>query len=98
MDDLYVLLEELVNMREQWYNLGLQLNLGPETLDRIRTRFSDTRDQLLEMLKVWLTATDNTSWKALADALKSRSVNESGTADYLESKYCPMKDMHESKH
>ena len=81
-----------------WYNLGLQLNLGPETLDRIRAQFSEPKRQLLEMLKTWLTTSDNTSRKILANALKSRSVNESSTADYLESKYCLTKDMDESKH
>ena len=85
-------------MYEQWYHLGLQLKVRPETLDTIREQCSDPRERLLEMLKTWLTVSDNTSWKALTDALRSRSVNESSTADYLESKYCPIKDMHESKH
>ena len=97
MDDLGQVLEELQDVHEQWYYLGLQLKVGPETLDRIRTLFSDSRDQLQEVLKTWLTASDNTRWKTLTDALNSRSVNESSTADYLESKYCPMKDMLESK-
>ena len=86
-----------MNKPKLWYNLGLQLGVRPETLDTIRAQFSDSRDRLLEMLKTWLTTSDNTTWKALTDALKSRSVNESSTADYLESKYCPMKDMDESK-
>ena len=85
-------------MHEQWYYLGLQLKVGPETLDTIKAQFSDSRDQLREMLKTWLTTSDNTSWKTLTDALNSRSVNESSTADYLESKYCLTKNMDESKH
>ena len=97
-DDLHLLLEELVNIHERWYNLGLQLKVMPGTLDRIRTQFPDLRRQLWEMLKAWLTTSDHTSWKALTDAVRSRSVNESRTADYLESKYCPMKEMDESKH
>ena len=97
LDDLDRLVEELQDVREQWYNLGLQLKVRHRTLGVIRAHFKDPRDQLLEMLKTWLTS-DSTSWKTLADALKSRSVNESRMADYLESKYCPMKDMDESKH
>ena len=85
-------------MCEQWYHLGLQLKVNVGPLDSIRAQFSDSRDQLLEMLKAWLTTSDHTSWKALTDALRSRSVNESRTASYLESKYCPMKDLDESKH
>ena len=98
MDDLDLLLEELVNVHERWYPLGLQLKVSTAVLDRIRAQFSDVRDQLRETLKAWLTTSDNTSWKALTDALKSRSVNVSRMAEYLESKYCPMKDMRESKH
>ena len=92
------LLDELVNVREQWYPLGLQLKVSTKMLDRIRTQFPDPEDQLPEMLTTWLTSGDNTSWKALTDALKSRSVGGYQIAVYLESKYCPMKDMSESKH
>ena len=98
MDDLDLLLEELVNVCERWYPLGLQLKVRPEMLERIREQFPDSKDQLQEMLKTWLATSDNTSWKALIDAVKSRSVYASGMADYLESKYCPLKDMRESKH
>ena len=85
-------------MCKRWYHLGLQLKVNVGPLDNIRAQFSDSRDQLQEMLKTWLITSDNTSWKTVTDALKSRSVNESGTADYLESKYCQMKDLDESKH
>ena len=61
-------------MSAQWYQLGLQLKVKTGTLDRIRAQFSDPRDQLLEMLKTWLTTSDNTSWKTLTEALRSRSV------------------------
>ena len=107
MDDLGLLLEELdhafqldelVNVRERWYLLGLQLKVSTKKLDRIRAQFPDPEDQLPEMLKTWLTTGDNTSWKALTDAVKSRIVGGYQIADYLESKYCPMKDTNESKH
>ena len=75
-------------MSAQWYHLGLQLKLRTGTLDRIRTQFHDPRDQLLEMLKSWLTTSDNTSWKTLTDALSSRSVGTSQLASVLETKYC----------
>ena len=98
MDDLRLLLEELLDIRTQWYPLGLQLKMRVEILDGIRREFHNTRDQLLEMLKTWLTTADNTSWKTLLDALRSRSVGASQLADHLETKYCRLKDTHESKH
>ena len=88
MDDLGQVMEEVLDVSAQWYHLGLQLKVRTGTLDRIRTQFHDPRDQLLEMLKTWLTTSDNTSWKTLTDALRSRSVGASQLAGVLETKYC----------
>jgi len=96
LDDLGLLLEELMDLRAQWYRLGIQLRMRIETLDRIETQFHNPRDQLLEMLKTWLTTSDNPSWKTLTDVLKR--VGESRLAGGLERKYCLKKDMRESKH
>ena len=84
-------------MRTKWYNLGLLLNLTVSTQDRIKTQFTDPRDQLLEMLKTWLTTGYNYSWKTLTDALRNRNVGESQLADDLEAKYYLVEDTHESK-
>ena len=98
LDDLGLLLEELLDVQTKWYNLGLQLNLTVSTQDRIKTQFSDPREQLLEMLETWLSTGYNHSWKTLIDALRSRNVGASQLADHLEAKYCRLKDTHESKH
>ena len=99
MDDLRLLLEELVDMHVRWYNFGLQLGVRHETLHATEmSQFSDSRDQLLEMLKVWLTTSDNTSWKVLSDALRSPTMGQSQLAGSLERKYCLTEDMRESKH
>ena len=97
-NDLGLLLEELLDVQTKWYNLGLLLNLKVSTQDRIKTEFTDPRDQLLEMLKTWLSAGYNYSWKTLIDALRNRNVGESQLADDLEAKYCRPKDTHDSKH
>ena len=100
MDDLGLLLEELLDVRKNWYHLGLQLKQNFGTLDSIRSRrdFPDPRDRLLKMLKTWLITADKPSWKTLTDALRSRNVGESQLADDLEAKYCRLKYTHESKH
>ena len=89
-DDLGYVLEEVLDVSPQWYNLGLQLKLRSGTLDMIRTRFSDPKDQLLEMLKTWLTTNDNPCWRTLTDALRSQSVRATQLAADLETKYCPV--------
>ena len=90
MDDLGQVMEEVLDVSPHWYTLGLQLKVRIGTLDRIRTQFHDPRDQLLETLKIWLTAGDRTSWKTLTDALRSRSVGASQLASVLERKHCVM--------
>ena len=83
MNDLGFLLEELLDVCIRWYPLGLHLSMRIGILDSIREQFTDPRDQLREMLKTWLTTCDNTSWKALINALRSRSVGAYQLADDL---------------
>ena len=87
LDDLGQVMEEVLDVSAQWYHLGLQLKVRTGTLDNIQAQFSDPKRQLLEMLKTWLTTSDNTSWKTLTDALRSRSVGASQLAGVLETKY-----------
>ena len=88
MDDLDQMMEEIVDVSAQWYHLGVQLKVRTGTLDNIQAQFPDPKRQLLEMLKTWLTTSDNTTWKALTDALKSQSVGASQLAGELKKKYC----------
>ena len=102
MDDLGLLLEELQGVCDWWYNLGLQLGVSPETLDRMRDRvfwphYHCPSDELREMLKTWLTTSDNPSWKTISDALRSPRVGANRLAGCLERKYCLTKEMCESK-
>ena len=92
MDDLGEVMEEVLDASTQWYHLGLQLKVRTGTLDRIRSQFHDPRDQLMEMLKTWLTTSGNTSRKMLTDALGSRSVGASHLASVLERKHCVMEE------
>ena len=90
MDDLVCVLEEILDVSADWYDLGLQLKVRIGTLKSIRTDFSASKHQLREMLNAWLTTGDNPSWKTLIDALRSRMVGASQLAAALETKYCPI--------
>ena len=92
MDDLGRVVEEVFDVSVHWYPLGVQLQVRISMLDSIRVQFQNPRDQLLEMLKTWLTTSDNTSWKSLTDALRSRSVGAGQLASVLETKYCPVEE------
>ena len=90
MDDLVCVLEEILDVSAEWYDLGLQLKVRIGTLKSIQTEFSATKHQLREMLNAWLTTGNNPSWKTLIDALRSRMVGASQLAAALETKYCPV--------
>ena len=96
MDDLGLLLEELLDVRTQWFDLGLHLGVNVWKLESINVQFSDARGLLEEVLKTWLTTAYNPSWKTLTNAL--RNVGACQLAKHLEAKYCLRKDMCESKH
>ena len=86
MDDLGCVLEEVVDLSAQWYLLGLKLKVKIGTLDNIQAQFADPKRQLLEMLKTWLSTSDNTTWKILTNALRSQSVGAGQLAGELEKK------------
>ena len=88
LDDISCVLEEVLDVSAQWYHLGVQLKVRTGTLDSIQAQFPDPKRQLLEMLKTWLTASDNTSWKTLTGALRTKSVGAHHLAGRLETKYC----------
>ena len=87
LDDPGKVMKEVLDVSAQWYHLGVQLKLRTGTLDNIQAQFPDPKRQLLEMLKTWLTTSDNTSWKTLIAALRSQSVGASQLAGVLEKKY-----------
>ena len=91
MDDVGCVLEEVVDLSAQWYLLGVQLKVKIGTLDSIQAQFADPKRQLLEMLKAWLTTSDNTTWNILTNVLRSQSVGAGQLADELEKKYCLLK-------
>ena len=81
-----------MDVSSEWYNLGLQLKVRIGQLDNIAAQFSAPKHQLREMLKTWLANSDNTSWKTLTSALRSRTVGATQLADALETKYYQVED------
>ena len=86
-----------MDLSAQWYLLGVQLKVKIGTLDSIRVQFADPKHQLLEMLKAWLTTSDNTTWEILTNGLRSQSVGAVQLAGELENKYCLVKKAEVSK-
>ena len=73
--------------RVEWYDIGVDLKISPDTLDEIRTDHRDTKPCFREMLKVWLRRSQpHPSWSELAEALKSPMVGREDLADKLPQK------------
>ena len=60
------------NARAKWYNIGLELNINPGTLDVIERNNMDINDRFRIMLTTWLRMVDPR--EALAEALRSPTV------------------------
>lgn len=86
--DLATVLSELYPCRSKWYLLSIQLRVDMGSLDRFKVQYTDSRDLLREVIKTWLTTSDNPTWEAMAQALKSPIIEESRLAMELQQKYC----------
>ena len=87
INDLGDALEELLDVNQKWFEIGLKLNVPPGTLENFKTL--EPTASMHEMLFCWLRETNPPpTWEALADALKSHTVGEAELAQRLRSKYC----------
>ena len=61
--------------RAKWYNIGLELDIDPGTLDTIKRDNDNSDDRFRAMLTTWLKMVDpKPTWEALAEALRSPTV------------------------
>ena len=68
----------------EWYDIGVDLKISPDTLDEIRVDYGDTKSRFREMLKVWLRRVQpHPTWSELAGALKSPMVGREDLAEKL---------------
>ena len=90
MDDLATLVNELHEVRDKWYHLGVQLNMKPSDLNAIRIQYMNNPDDcLLEMLCVWLTKFPSPpTWQTVVDALSSPAIGKQSAAERLKQIYC----------
>ena len=85
--DLDLLTQELTEVKQKWYEIGV--DLGLEDQDDIDRQYSDPDVCLREILRAELQHSAPTTWRNIVDALRSPDVRESQLGDQLEAKYCP---------
>ena len=70
--------------RTKWYNLGLGLDITPDSLDSIELANQQNPDRCFRaMLTKWLREHHQPTWSALAEALKSPSVGLTHLAEEI---------------
>ena len=67
-------MDEVVDAKAQWKLIGVKLGVPKGELDSINVDCSDSAHKLMEMLAKWLQRKNNTTWKALAEAMGSAIV------------------------
>ena len=70
--------------RVKWYNLGLGLDITPDSLDAIELANSQNPNRCFRaMLTQWLREHRQPTWNALAKSLKSPSVGYSQLGEQI---------------
>ena len=73
--DLHAVQKAAWDARTKWYNIGLELDIDPETLNTIKENNDNIDDRFRAMFMTWLKMVDpRPTWEALAEALRSPTV------------------------
>ena len=73
--DLWKVQNILWEVCEKWFDIGLQLKLEPNNLNKIEVNFKTVEECCRKMLLTWLSQVDpKPTWAALVEALKSPPV------------------------
>ena len=70
---------------ENWYLLGLLLNVSKDALDSIKKSHDTNIERCIEMLQCWITNSKNPTWETIHEAL--RNIGESALAAEIARKY-----------
>ena len=84
-------MNELHEVRADWYDFGVQLRMETHDLDVFRLENqNDTKKCLRQMLSVWLLQEfpSPPSWERVVDALSSPAINKKGISERLKHIYC----------
>lgn len=84
--DLAILIDALQGITNQWYYLGLYLQLKPSELNSIETRnHGEAEECVIAALKLWLDKYSSASWSDVIDALDS--IERSDISSEIELKH-----------
>ena len=90
-DDLADVQRKLFTVKNEWYNLGLELGQRTSTLDSINIRYSGNPTECFrEVLKEWLKGINPPpTWQAMVNALMSPTVAHRQLAEQIRTELSP---------
>ena len=87
-DDAMSVLEEILEAQTRARYIGLKLKLPKHVVDGIHTKYSDAQERLYNVIEEFLKQVNPTpTWRAIADVLRSPSVNLPHLAKRIEDKH-----------
>ena len=72
----------LYDTTDQWFDIGLQLDIDSDDLERIDAKFQNNKERLRNMLTVRLAQGDLT-WDQIIEALENRTIGQKVIADEI---------------
>ena len=85
MKDLRKIQRAAWEARAKWYNIGVELDMDPGTLDTLKGNNDDIDDRFRAMLMTWLkTVQPRPTLAALAEALQSPTVGFGHLAEQVQ--------------
>ena len=76
----------LYDATDQWFDIGLQLDIDSDDLERIEAKFQNNPERLRKMIIVRLNQGD-LIWDHITEALENRTIGQKVIADEIRSKY-----------
>ena len=88
--DVVLVRRTLYSVRDDWYDIGGELNAPFNTLDSIKDKHGDSKDYLLHTLREWFKwgIRDCFTWGTIVDALRSPVIGHDELANTIEATYC----------
>ena len=82
--DERVLFNLLYDISDQWYDIGLSLQVCHNVLDDLKQSEDDDETKLKKVMNIWEdTKSSSTTWETMITAMESPTINNKEIADYI---------------
>lgn len=87
LNDLRKVLDQLYFICSKWYNIGLRLDVPPETLEKIQADEANDYNNCLHRVIVYWLESGKVSWLAFCQVVHHCTIDQGKLADTIKAKY-----------